>query len=97
MLNFLWGLAEELFDFLTDVLFVRYIRRARGQPQRPFGEDAANLAIVNWIELPLACVAAVLVGFGMSALGVPTLLCVAVPAVAVLVFGVRRYRKRMDL
>jgi len=94
MLNFLGDLLLGVIDFLTDVLLFRHLRRIRGRPQHTFGEDAANLAIIEWIELPLAGLIAVLAGFGMYAFGVPGVWCFVAPGVAVVAFGLYRYRKR---
>lgn len=60
-------------------------------------EDAANLALWEWLILPIYGLVAVLAGFLMGAAGVPIFLCVAIPGIVALVCGLRSFRKRMDL
>ncbi|ERE05310.1 MULTISPECIES: hypothetical protein [Chromobacteriaceae] len=97
MLEFIGRMLLGVLDFILDLYLIRVIRRGRGHPPRPMAEDAANLALWEWLILPIYGLAAVLAGFLMGAAGVPIFLCVAIPGIAALVCGLRSFRRRMDL
>ncbi|MBP4045967.1 hypothetical protein [Chromobacterium violaceum] len=97
MLEFIGRVLLGVLDFILDLYLVRVIRERRGRPPRPLAEDAANLAAWEWVILPLCALAAFLAGFLMYAAGIPLFLCIAIPGLAMLVYSIRQFFKRMDL
>ncbi|AXE32213.1 hypothetical protein DK842_21270 [Chromobacterium phragmitis] len=97
MLEFIGRALLGALEFILDLWLIRTVRRGRGRPSRHVAEDAANLALWEWLILPIYAAAAVLAGFLMRAAGIPLFFCVAIPGVAVLIGALRQFRKRMDL
>jgi len=97
MLEFIGGLLLEVVEFFVGLSIVRDFKRWRGRPERPLSEDAGQLAMIEWILLPIAGVIAVLIGLGMYAAGVPGFWCFAAPIAGLLCFAFVQYRRRMDL
>jgi len=92
MSGFIGDLIEGIADFFTDIWMARRQRAHHRRPARSVGEDTAKVAVLDIQMLGVGLLALVCGAVMTLALGLPVWVS-ALPAVAVVIYGVYRWMR----